>query len=90
MSQMGQPMSEATAREVLKRAGENIQSALTDMPEFETIKDHIDIEMTEEGLRIELIESASSGDEASYFFNLGGAELSWPESTGRITAGRCR
>jgi len=68
--------SEQMAREVLKQAGDRIQSALTQLPDFESIKDHIEIEMTEEGLRIELIEAAEAADDSAYFFALGGSELS--------------
>jgi len=73
---INQPMSEARAREVLKDAGERIGDALSSMPDFESIKDHIDIEMTEEGLRIELIESLDPEDKSAYFYSLGGSELS--------------
>ena len=73
---INQPMSEARAREVLKNAGERIRDALSYMPDFESIKDHIEIEMTEEGLRIELIESLDAEDESAYFYSLGGSELS--------------
>jgi len=73
---INQPMSEAKAREVLKDAGERIGDALSSMPDFESIKDHIDIEMTEEGLRIELIESLDPEDKSAYFYSLGGSELS--------------
>ena len=69
-------MSEQNAREVLKQAGDRIQSALNQLPDFESVKDHIEIEMTEEGLRIELIEAAGAADDSAYFFALGGADLS--------------
>ena len=69
-------ITETKAREVLKRAGERINDVLTGLPDFESIKDHIEIELTEEGLRIELIESLSSDDESAYFFKLGKSELS--------------
>jgi len=69
-------ITETKAREVLKRAGERINDVLTGLPDFESIKDHIEIELTEEGLRIELIESLSADDESSYFFKLGKSELS--------------
>ncbi len=73
---INQPMSEARAKEVLKNAGERIRDALSYMPDFESIKDHIEIEMTEEGLRIELIESLDAEDKSAYFYSLGGSELS--------------
>ncbi len=70
------PMNEQQARDVLKRAGERIGEALAQLPEFESLKDHIEIEMTEEGLRIELIESISSQSDSAYFFGIGSPELS--------------
>jgi len=69
-------MGEQQAREVLKQAGDKISDALTGMPDFEAIKDHIDIELTEDGLRIELIEATSSEGDSSFFFNSGSAVLS--------------
>ena len=69
-------MTEARAREVLKQAGERIQNTLSDMPDFESINQHIEIEMTEEGLRIELIEATSANQDSAYFYALGSAELS--------------
>ena len=69
-------MSEKQAREVLKQAGDKISDALASMPDFEAIKDHIVIELTEDGLRIELIEATSSEGDSSFFFNSGSAVLS--------------
>jgi chemotaxis protein MotB len=69
-------MNEQQAREVLKQAGDKISNALTSMPDFEAIKDHIDIELTEDGLRIELIEATSSESDSSFFFKSGSAVLS--------------
>jgi chemotaxis protein MotB len=69
-------MGEQQAREVLKQAGDKISDALTGMPDFEAIKEHIDIELTEDGLRIELIEATSSEGDSSFFFNSGSAVLS--------------
>jgi chemotaxis protein MotB len=72
----GKPMNEQQARDVLKQAGERIESALSQFPDFELTKDHIEIEMTAEGLRIQLIEASSSGEDSTYFFDLGSAKLS--------------
>ena len=73
------PLTNATeeqAREVLKQAGERIYGALSGLPDFDDVKEHLDIEMTEEGLRIELIESASDKNDSAYFFDTGSAKLS--------------
>ena len=69
-------MTEARAREVLKQTGERIHDALTGLPDFESINEHIEIEMTEEGLRIELIEASSADEDSAFFYSLGSADLS--------------
>jgi chemotaxis protein MotB len=73
---IGSPMDEQQAKEVLTQAGERIKSALSEFPDFESTKEHIEIEMTEEGLRIQLIEASSSGGDSTFFFDLGSAKLS--------------
>jgi len=70
------PTTADAAREVLKRASERIKEALSRIPDFASIKDLIEIELTPEGLRIQLIEAASSSEDSSHFFNLGSAQLS--------------
>ena len=60
-------------RELLLNASKNIKIAIDNIPELAGFKDNIDIEMTPEGLRIQLIE-AGSGD-GSVFFDLGSARL---------------
>lgn len=73
---LSRPANEEQAREVLKEAGERIYGALSGLPDFENIKEHIEIEMTEEGLRIELIEATAAQGDSSYFFDIGSAKLS--------------
>jgi chemotaxis protein MotB len=58
------------------------------MPNFDELKDHIEIEMTEEGLRIELIEATSSNSDSSYFFDKGSAVISPMGMTIISTIGR--
>jgi len=60
-------------REMLLNASHNIEVAIENIPELKGFKDNIDIEMTPEGLRIQLIES-DNGD-GSVFFDLGSARL---------------
>jgi chemotaxis protein MotB len=62
--------NEAEAREELKEAGESIMEAMQQLPGLLKVSDRIDVEMTDEGLRIQLMES---GD--STFFDLGSSEL---------------
>ena len=54
---------------------EALQSALRQVPNFDKLKNHIEMTVTPEGLRIELLESATST-----FFNSGNAE---PSADGR-------
>jgi len=61
---------EKAAREELKEAGESIMEAMRQIPGLLEVSDRIDVEMTDEGLRIQLMES---GD--STFFDLGRSEL---------------
>jgi len=71
-----QPEQPQGTRKQLEETGEKIMSALRGMPNFETLKDHVEIEMTPEGLRIQLIESAEKDQDSSYFFDIGSAKLS--------------
>ena len=59
----------AQATAALEKAAEQIRDALHAMPEFEAISDRIDIDVTDEGLRIELSEAPDDG-----FFSSGSAE----------------
>ncbi len=59
----------------MKRLARHIEDGLRQLPEFESIRDNIDIEMVDEGLRIELLE-----DTSGMFFELGSAV---PNAKGR-------
>jgi chemotaxis protein MotB len=54
----------------LEEAAARIRQALGGVPEFSSLKDQIEIKMTTEGLRIELLESAATG-----FFDSGSAKV---------------
>jgi len=54
----------------LEEAATRIKAALGGVPEFASLKDQIEINMTAEGLRIELLESATTG-----FFDSGSAKV---------------
>jgi hypothetical protein len=58
------------AREVLERAAENLRQALAKVPAFKALEDRIQITVTAEGLRIELLENAKSS-----FFAVGSSQL---------------
>jgi chemotaxis protein MotB len=63
--QINPSLSEAD-RHALEEAGRRIREALARMPEFKDLKDQIEIQMTHEGLRIQLIDSSKMG-----FFDMG-------------------
>ena len=63
-------------QEALEKAGNHLQSELAKIPGFDTIKEHVHVEMTPEGLRIQLIEASGTEDDSSYFFDIGSAKLS--------------
>lgn len=71
-----QQMDIEAARKTLEKTGNTIREALQGIPDFESINEHLKIEMTPEGLRIQLIEAASTTDDSSYFFDLGSPYLS--------------
>ena len=54
----------------LQRTAERIDSALGNVPEFAELRGQIEVRMTTDGLRIELMESAQTG-----FFDSGSAEM---------------
>lgn len=54
----------------LEEAAARIRQALGSVPELKTVKDQIEIKMTTEGLRIELLESPAGG-----FFDSGSAQM---------------
>ena len=70
------PGGDDATREELQRVGNRLENALLQIPEFESIKEHVEIQMTQEGLRIELIEASKAQDDSSYFFDLGSPNLS--------------
>jgi chemotaxis protein MotB len=67
---MAVPSGVSDVRRNLRNVGREIREMLGKMPEFKTMLQHLDIQMTAEGLRIELIESADSS-----FFDTGSAVL---------------
>jgi chemotaxis protein MotB len=64
------PTDVKSATATLERAAEHLREALTRSPEFANLKDRIEIQITEEGLRIELLEAPDDG-----FFASGSAEI---------------
>lgn len=63
-------MREKEARERLKEAAAEIMKKLRENPGFERLKNQIEVQMTAEGLRIQLLESVGES-----FFERGSAEL---------------
>ena len=61
------------AKNALARAAEEIRRALAALPEFEHLKDQVEITLTDEGLRIELREAPDDG-----FFDSGSATVKPP------------
>jgi chemotaxis protein MotB len=59
------PSDIKSATATLERAAEHLREALSRAPEFEALKDSIEIQVTQEGLRIELLESPDDGFFAS-------------------------
>jgi chemotaxis protein MotB len=58
------------AQAVLERAADRLRQAFQKLPEFANIKDRIQIEVTPEGLRIELVDTSNDS-----FFEVGKAAL---------------
>jgi chemotaxis protein MotB len=74
------PLSEvAASRAALEGAARQMREALEKMPNFEEIKDRIHIELTAEGLRIELLDTPDQS-----FFRIGGSEVQ-PETADLLT-----
>jgi len=71
-----QPTGENRLKDALERAGNRLQIEMAKIPGFDAIKEHVHVEMTPDGLRIQLIEASSTEDNSSYFFDLGSAKLS--------------
>jgi chemotaxis protein MotB len=64
------PATAEAGRKALERAAERLKHTLSAMPEFEALQKQIEIELTPEGLRIELVEG-----QQSTFFDSGSATL---------------
>jgi chemotaxis protein MotB len=64
------PDSVKQAQEVLERAAEHLREALQKVPALKALEDRIEITVTAEGLRIELLEN-----EKNSFFAVGSAQL---------------
>jgi len=74
------PKTPEQAREILKQASEHIKEALNSMMGFAAMKNLVEIELTPEGLKIQLMEAMKSKEDSSYFFGSGSAVLSpWGE-----------
>lgn len=56
--------------QTLKRVGEHLQTRLAALPELQRLKDQVSIDITEDGLRIELLDK-----EGSSFFEVGSAQF---------------
>jgi chemotaxis protein MotB len=69
-SGMNTPQQEAAAIAVLERAAQRLRQALEKLPKFANIKDRVDIDVTSEGLRIELVDTSENS-----FFEVGRSEL---------------
>jgi chemotaxis protein MotB len=82
MQPPGAPESDqavVAAKAVLEAAAERLRQAFEELPEFANLKDRIEIEVTAEGLRIELVDSSNES-----FFEVGRAELR-PETVDVLT-----
>ncbi len=64
------PTDVKSATATLERAAEHLREALSHAPEFAALKDRIEIQVTNEGLRIELLEAPNDG-----FFASGSAAI---------------
>jgi chemotaxis protein MotB len=60
----------ASSKENMQELKKQLEKAISEMPDFDKIKKHIDITITSEGLRIELTESAKGT-----FFDSGSAKI---------------
>ncbi|HLG55928.1 MAG TPA: flagellar motor protein MotB [Vicinamibacterales bacterium] len=64
------PNDVKTAKETLEKAAEHMREALKKIPSLKALEDRIEITVTDEGLRIELLETAKDS-----FFAVGSADL---------------
>jgi chemotaxis protein MotB len=60
----------AVAKDVLEQAAARVREAIEALPDFANIKDQVQIEVTDEGLRIELVDTSKES-----FFEVGRSEL---------------
>src|SRR5258707_132183 len=67
----------AVTKDNMAELKDALQIAIRQVPNFDKLKNHIDMTITSEGLRIELLESATST-----FFNSGNAEPNIDECAG--------
>ncbi|MCP4631945.1 MAG: OmpA family protein [candidate division Zixibacteria bacterium] len=65
--------AEEVVKKELMKAAEHIKERLAGLPDFNNLKQNIEIQMTEEGLRIQLIESNDA--KQTTFYRLGSREL---------------
>lgn len=63
-------LQQKAQEQALKQVGEHLQKRLAAMPELRRLKDQVAIEITEDGLRIELLDK-----EGSSFFEVGSAQF---------------
>jgi|SRR5208282_5373087 len=68
---MGAEENFVLSKDNMKELKEQLQKAIREVPKFDELKNHIDMTVTNEGLRIELTESASGT-----FFGSGGDKMS--------------
>ena len=64
-------LQQKTQEQTFKQVGEHLQARLAALPELQRLKDQVSIEITEDGLRIELLDK-----EGSSFFEVGSAQFS--------------
>jgi chemotaxis protein MotB len=67
---LGQAENFVVSKENMEQLKEELQKAIREVPNFDKLKNHIDMTVTNEGLRIELLESAKGT-----FFDIGSPEL---------------
>ena len=65
--------TEEEAREALKQAAQHIQDRLEQEPQFKAMREQVEVHLTPEGLRVQLLESNKSS-----FFDSGSATLKGP------------
>jgi len=63
-------VQQQTQEQTLKNVGEQLQARLGSTPELQRLKDQVSVEITEDGLRIELLDK-----EGSPFFEVGSAQF---------------